>query len=202
MVDKIYKIAITGKANTGKNTVSKLIAKHLSVQVGGAWNIQNIAFADPIKEMVRQMFPKLPKKSLYGPSSFRASPIPGAFKNGVPLTIRQLLIDLGTGVGREYKENLWLDVFDDTFEKAVNKGKAAVIVTDCRFRNEFDHLKTLGFYHIRLLRDSYTKINHSSETNQDSIIDAEFDAIIDNNGTLKDLKKRISEIMIHLEISA
>lgn len=195
----MYKIAITGKANTGKNTISKLIAKQLSVEADGFWNIQNIAFADPIKEMVRQMFPKIPKKHLYGSSKFRAQVIPGAFKNGVPLTIRQLLIDLGTGVGREYKENLWLDVFDNTFEKAIKKNKKVVIVTDVRFRNEFDHLKKLGFYQIRLLRDSDVKINHSSETNQDSIKDSEFDAVVVNNGTLKDLTDKVLEIVKELK---
>jgi hypothetical protein len=106
-----------------------------------------------------------------------------------------LLIDLGTGVGREYKENLWLDVFDNTFNKAVKKDKDLVIVTDVRFRNEFDHLKNLGFYQIRLLRDDHLKIDHASETNQDSIKDSEFDYILKNNGTLDDLTKEIFKIV-------
>jgi hypothetical protein len=197
----MYKIGITGKANTGKNTVSNLITEELNKDIQNYSLIRNIAFADPIKEMARQMFPILPKEYLYGSSENRAKEIPGAFKDGQPLTIRQLLIDLGTGVGREYKENLWLDVFDHTFKKAVYKKRQAVIVTDCRFRNEFDHLKKLGFFQIRLLRESHTKINHSSETNQDSIKDEEFDAVIHNNGSLDELIYKIKQIIPKIKSS-
>lgn len=201
----MYKVAICGKANSGKNTVSLILSEAIRDKVGlplsadnrdaKIWRAQNIAFADPIKEMVKQMFPQIPNKHLYGSSQFRSLPITGAFKDGVPLTIRQLLIDLGTGVGREYKKNLWLDVFDNTFSKAVKKDKDLVIVTDVRFRNEFDHLKNLGFYQIRLLRDDHLKIDHSSETNQDSIKDSEFDYVLTNNGTLDDLKREITKIV-------
>src|SRR5271170_6405611 len=100
----MYKIAITGKANTGKNTVGKLLVKGLSDQTIDYVNLSGpvmgasskfIAFADPIKKMARLAFPIIPRKWLYGPSKFRSEVIPGAFKNGVPLTVRQLLIDLG-----------------------------------------------------------------------------------------------------------
>lgn len=191
----MYKIALTGKANTGKNTVSHLITEELNKDIQNYSKFKTIAFADPIKEMVSQMFPTLPKNYLYGSSENRARVIPGAFKDGQPLTIRQLLIDLGTGVGRQYKENLWLDVFDYTFKRAVSRKKEVVIVTDVRFRNEFDHLKKLGFFQIRLLRDSHTKIDHSSETNQDSISDDEFDAVIHNNSTLEELTNKIMQII-------
>ncbi len=187
----MYKIAICGKANTGKNTVSKLILRELRNKFRGKKTLSHeyIAFADPIKAMIRLMFPTLPEKYLTGSSSNRAEIIPGAFKEGVPLTVRQLLIDLGTGVGRSYKESIWLDAFDHTFEKM--QRKSVVIVTDVRFPNEFDHLKRLGFYQLRLLRDSHTVINHASETKQDSIPDEDFDYVLNNNGTLKDLKGEV-----------
>lgn len=191
----MYKIAITGKANSGKNTLSKILWQQLQSNKKQYVSVEYIAFADPIKEMARLMFPQLPRKFLYGSSKLRASPVPGAFKDGQPLTVRQLLIDLGTGVGRAYNETTWLDAFDYRFQKALKKKKRLVIVTDVRFRNEFNHLKKQGFFQIRLLRDSDVKINHSSETNQDSIRDDEFDVVIDNNGTLKDLTNRIIEIL-------
>lgn len=205
----MYKIAITGKANSGKNTLSLILSEALRQKLkiplssdrkfDKVWESQNIAFADPIKEMIRQMFPKIPKKHLYGSSKFRSLIIPGAFKNKEPLTIRQLLIDLGTGVGREYKQNLWLDVFDVTFAKAIKKNKDLVIVTDVRFRNEFDHLKNLEFFQIKLLRESQLKIDHASETNQDSIKNDEYDYIIHNNGTLQDLKIEVEKIVKQLK---
>jgi len=188
----MYKVAICGKANSGKNTVSKLILKELRNKQTGVL-CEYIAFADPIKAMIRLMFPELPEKYLTGPSQYRAEPIPGAFKDGVPLTVRQLLIDLGTGVGRAVKETIWLDAFDHAFQRF--QYKTIVVVTDVRFRNEFDHLKKLGFYQIRLLRDSHLKIDHASETNQDTIQDDEFDYVLHNNGTLKDLKNEVKKIV-------
>lgn len=192
----MYKIAICGKANSGKNTVSRFIVKELRNQFRGRKILSHkyIAFADPIKAMIRLMFPTLPEKYLTGSSQHRAEAIPGAFKNNTPLTVRRLLIDLGTEVGRSYKESVWLDAFDHTFELA--KYKSIVIVTDVRFRNEFDHLKKLGFFQIRLLRDSHAKIDHASETNQDSIKDSEFDYVLRNNSSLVELKNEIKSQLI------
>lgn len=188
----MYKIAITGKANTGKNTVSKFLIKELRNSFKGKRTLTNayIAFADPIKAMIRLMFPLLSEKYLTGSSQYRAENIPGAFKDGKPLSVRQLLIDLGTEVGRSYKETIWLDVFDHSFEKL--KKKSVVIVTDVRFRNEFNHLKNKGFYMIRLYRDTGNPtINHVSETGQNDIKDNEFDYVIHNNKSLKELKTTI-----------
>jgi hypothetical protein len=199
----MYKIAITGKANTGKNTLGKLIVDHLRERlfnekhIGSVYNdAKYIAFADPLKKMAREAFPHIPRKWLYGSSKYRQEVIPGAFKNGVPLTVRQLLIDLGNDFGRKYQPDLWIRNLEHRVKK-LSKGKTkTVVVTDCRFRNEFDYLKSDGFYQVRLLRDSYTKINDVSETNQDGILDSEFDYVVNNNGTLNDLiseARKISE---------
>jgi hypothetical protein len=195
----MFKIAICGKANSGKNTTAHLLCESLKDllepnQSEISWNegIKFIAFADPIKEMIKLMFPNLKRDLLYGPSGLRAQTVPGAFKDGQPLTIRQMLIDLGTGVGRTYKEDVWLDAFDHACDSLSNKH--TLIVTDVRFRNEFNHLKNKNFYQIKLKRESQLQINHSSETNQDTIKDNEFNYIIHNNGSLDDLKQEVKKI--------
>lgn len=203
----MFKIAICGKANSGKNTTAHILCESLKDllepnQSEVSWNdgIKFIAFADPIKEMIKLMFPNLKRDLLYGPSYLRAQVIPGAFKDGQPLTIRQLLIDLGTGTGRVYKEDVWLDAFDNTCNVLCNKH--TIIVTDVRFRNEFNHLKYKNFYLIKLKRDSELRMNHSTETDQDTIQPSEFDYIIHNNGSLDDLKvevKKLVKNIIHLQ---
>lgn len=194
----MYKIAITGKANTGKNTISKLLFQELKLNMA-----KYLAFADPIKEMIEIAYPEIPKDWLYGSSEGRKNVIPGAFKNGVPLTVRQLLIDIGNDFGRAYKSDIWLRNFDNRLEKTLKSRKKAkpqaIIVTDCRFRNEFDHLKSLGFYQIRLLRNDCTKIDDISETNQDGIADSEFNYVIRNNGTLEDLENEVKKIISELQ---
>jgi len=200
----MYKIAITGKANSGKNTLGQLVVDHLRErlflekhQKSVHNNAKYIAFADPLKKMAREAFPNIPRKWLYGPSKFRAEVIPGAFKDSVPLTVRQLLIDLGNDFGRKYQPDLWIRNLEHRVKKLSKSDKTKmIVVTDCRFRNEFDFLKSAGFYQIRLLRDSHTKINDVSETNQDGILDSEFDYVVNNNGTMNDLiqeARKISE---------
>ena len=194
----MFKVAITGKANTGKNTVSKLLVKGLFANYPEDYPkeyIHFIAFADPLKKMARLAFPQIPRKWLYGSSKYRKQVIPGAFKDGVPLTVRQLLIDLGNDFGRKYNPILWINNFDHALKKLEKKTPAAVIVTDCRFRNEFDHLKGLEFFQIRILRNDHSKINDVSETNQDGILDSEFDVIIDNNKDKVHLKKQVQQIL-------
>lgn len=200
----MYKLSITGKANSGKNTLSKLLIaeifqqKYLAKGQGDSYRgSELIAFADPIKEMVQYMFPKLNKEYLYGPSYLRNECVPGAYKNGDPLTVRNLLQDIGTGLGRSYKDDIWLEVFDHRFELA-KENKSVVIVPDVRFRNEFNHLKEKNFYQIKLIRDSIAQSNHISETNQDGISFNEFDYVVHNNGTLQDLEKEVSKIVQNL----
>lgn len=191
----MYKISISGKANSGKNTISKLIVKELRRHFEKEKRIScgYVAFADPIKAMIRIMFPNLPEKHLTGSSEHRSQIIPGAFKDGIPLTVRQLLLDLGTEIGRGYKEDIWLDALDHSCKKLQHK--SAIIVTDVRFKNEFDHLRKIGFYQIRLLRDSSLKIKHTSEINQDTIADNEFDYVLHNNGTVDSLRNEAVKIV-------
>jgi hypothetical protein len=192
----MFKIAITGKANSGKNTVGKLLVQGLVASKRTMGRSKFIAFADPLKEIARITFPEIPRKWLYGPSKFRAQVIPGAFKEGVPLTVRQLLIDLGNEYGRRYQPDRWIRTFDHRVKKL--RGYDMIVVTDCRFRNEFDHLKQQGYYQIRLLRDSQLKINDISETNQDGIQDSEFDYVLHNNGTLKSLEEEVTKIVAQI----
>jgi hypothetical protein len=207
----MHKIAICGKANTGKNTLANLLYQELhyrdSVEFASrhpglslqAYSGKFMAFADPIKEIVMTMFPRANKECLYGPSRLRSEAIPGAFKNDKPLTYRQALIDIGTEVGRSYSDKVWLENFDHRYEQILVKKSPPniIIVTDVRFRNEFDHLKDKGFFQIRLYRETgMAPIEHISETGQSSIKDEEFDYVLFNNKSLEDLKEEVKSQII------
>lgn|SRR5574337_95257 len=207
----MYKIAICGRANTGKNTLANILSQEayakdnadvLARTCGkydiGAYATRFMAFADPIKEIVLTMFPHANRENLYGPSHLRAEIITGAFKNDKPLTYRQALLDIGTEVGRSYNDKIWLENFDYRYEQVLLKYRLdLLVVTDVRFRNEFDHLKKKGFFQIRLYRDTgLPAIEHVSETNQNSIKDEEFDYILFNNKSLDDLKEEVRNSII------
>jgi len=192
----MIKIAISGKANTGKNTVSKILLDLIAEKISHHGNTQKIiAFANPIKEIALKMFPNIPKKHLFGSSKYRSEIIPGASKNGSPLTIRQLLMDIGKH-GRQYDSELWVKRFDDRFNTAKNSDVRIIIAPDIRFRNEFSYLKMNGFYQIRLLRNNFTNINDISETAQDELANNEFNYVLVNNNTLTDLKMEIENNIV------
>lgn len=195
----MYKIFITGKISSGKDTFGKLIRSELSKANNiSKTKIKMISFADPIKNMAEIAFPYVAKRCFYGPSKFRTTIIKQAFKNGIPLTVRQVLLDLGNDFGRKYNSELWINNLNHRFHNLVIKNVDGVIVTDCRFINEFNHLKSLGFQSIKLLRDSDIKINDESEIQQDLILDNEYDFIVNNNGSLQDLKLEAQKIIQNL----
>jgi len=201
----MYRIAITGKANVGKNTLATLLDQmifdnHMLTKLQEPYSGKFMAFADPIKQIILTMFPQAKKDCLFGPSALRAEVIPGAFKDGKSLTYRQALIDIGT-LARKYNDMVWVENFQDRYEKvlALKRPPQIVVVTDVRFRNEFVHLKEQGFYHVRLYRETgLPAINHASETNQNTIADNEFDFVLHNNRTLAYLNDEVRKILPRL----
>jgi len=201
----MYKIAICGKANSGKNTTANLILQELAVIKNKESLIsETVAFADPIKEIILKMFPqKAHKDFLYGRSELRALEIPDTINvNGDPLTYRQILIDIGT-MARKYNPNIWVECFDFTYKNILSKNNIlkqfgqeteALVVSDLRFKEELEYLKKENFFLIKLYRDEVTKINHASETQQDGFSDNDFNYIIYNNKTLQDLRQQVREI--------
>lgn len=193
----MHKIAICGKANSGKDTVAKIISKILCPE--NECTVQ-LAFAEPIKKIAHTMFPQLPEEYLYGSSKYRSEIIPNAYKDGHPLTIRQLLIDIGTSA-RSYNKNIWIDALLHKLKEVSKDKPQLVIIADVRFKNEYNALKKQGFHQIKLYRDAHTKIAHESETEQDGILDSQFNSILYNNGTLNELKNNVQQIIELLPIS-
>lgn len=189
----MIKISLSGKAGVGKDTVANIFTQILNDK---EHNCAKIAFADPIKEIISIMFPDYDYNSLYGDSNLRSNIIPDAYKDGLPLTWRQALLDIGTGIGRKYKESMWLDVFEHRVKEAILKDSSArfglpeiaIINPDLRFTNEFYKVKSLGFKTIRIKRHTDYTINHVSETQQEEILDNQFDCVINNNSDIDYLR--------------
>lgn len=188
----MFKIALSGKAGSGKDLAARLIIEEICSQTKCLKSdIKKIALANPVKEIAQIMFPVIKSIDLYGNSKNRANVILNE-----NFTIRQLLLDIGTKFGRSYNDNIWLNVFDERI-KNLNKH---IIVTDCRFFNEIQHMKEKEFCCIRIKRDSKLKIDHITESGQDNINDSNFDYILDNNGSVNDLKLEITKIFTNISI--
>jgi hypothetical protein len=190
MVGEQYKIAISGKARAGKNTVASFLVKHLGLNDN---NSKIVALADPMKHIAKIMFPDASTECLFGPSELRAKIIPGEFldSDDKALTYRRFLLDLGA-FGRKYNNDIWLNCLVKDAELSTDK--IGYICSDVRFVNEYNYLKSHGFFMIRITREASTKINDVSELEQDQIPNDGFDYVIENNGSMLALEEEVKKI--------
>lgn len=119
---KPFVIGVTGKARSGKDTLSE----HLYTRLG--FDCNRAAFADPVKDMLR---------------AIGIDDIEGYKEEVHPLlgvTSRKMMQTLGTEWGREaIGGDTWINL---TKEKG--KGKKFLVISDVRFENEANFVRENG----------------------------------------------------------
>ena len=129
------------------------------------------------------------EESLLYKESFKKSLTP-QFKNCK--TVRQLLQILGTEVGRQIDEDIWINVLVDYYKHYVG---TCLIVPDLRFENEVNKLREAdpNCIIIKITRDTGYIDNHPSETALENYDKADYN--IENNGTLEELVNKVKLII-------
>jgi len=103
---------------------------------------------------------------------------------------REFLQYVGTEWARKRDPNVWINyLMNQVVETNTN-----IVVSDVRFKNEFDTLKNNGFTMIRIIRD-ISLLNHSSEIELMNKPLDEWDYIIYNNGDVDTLYENIHNIL-------
>lgn len=85
----------------------------------------------------------------------------------------------------KFKKGFGEDFFIKQLFKKIKKD--VIIVSDCRFNNEFEALKDKGFIFIKIRNPNGEKDSHDSENQAVNIADKHFDYVIDNNEDLEKL---------------
>jgi len=175
-------IGLSGYAQTGKDTIADYLIEK--------YGFTRIAFADPIREALYNLDPKIRLADAAGVSIRHAVDTMGweAVKRLSP-DARELLQRLGTEVGREmFGENFWVD---RAMGKARNHDK--VVFTDVRYPNELEAILRASGAVWRVIKNDVKAINrHQSETALDHY---QFSYVILNNKTKKDLYESIDSLM-------
>lgn len=184
----MVKIAIAGKARSGKNKVAEFLVQYLTGKS------QIFAFADPIKYQALNIFPWADPNCLFGPSEFREEIIPRTNKS-----YRSFCKELG-GLARSYYDSVWIDLTKLSVQKHLSQGEDYnAIISDMRFPLEYDWIHSDGFYLIKVKRPiGNEESNDLTETSLDFLTDDSFDFIIDNNGSLKDLEEKVRSIALNI----
>ena len=203
-------ISVSGKKGSGKNLVAAIITDLTYDQA--PWEVKS--FADKLKYITcsligctrEQLEDREFKETPLGEEwdryymmdtfeSFMGVDIPVTRK--YKLTPRLFLQLLGTECGRNIiHPNIWVNgLFADY------NASSKWIISDTRFPNEIESIKKHNGLTIRINRDSFLRTgkvfdtdNHESETALDDY--QGFDYVIDNNGTIEELKEVVKDILI------
>lgn len=116
------------------------------------------------------------------------------------LTPRLLLQLLGTECGREILHpNIWVNSLMSEYKMLSHSGPTRDlkfpnwVISDTRFPNEFEAVKSRGGLCIKVERGETNVENiHPSETALDGYT---FDYVLDNNGTIKELVEKVKVIL-------
>lgn len=183
-------LAFSGYARSGKDEAAKALASLGYQRVAFADRLREfLAALDPIVGYERRFFRTIPIRlstiiSAYGWDGYKETPYVDE--------IRPLLQRLGTECGRDLLyDDVWVDAALNHLDP---NGK--YVVADCRFVNEADGIRARGGKVIRVMRAGVGPANsHKSETALD---DYDFDAYINNDGTLEDYYKNVQRKVLEI----
>ena len=195
-------IAVCGQINSGKGVISDILIEE--------YGFVSMAFADPIKRIVQQMF-CIPDDVLWGPSPKRQG------------KIRNMLQEFGTDFARKYDPEVWVDYTIKRIKHWKNYGEdicgllpyvsyqpeRKIVISDLRFPNEADGLcRNWTTQIFKVVRpDNFDTLDipkenreHASETEVNEIPDNLITATIPNDKDLSHFHTAIQEVLcIHLK---
>ena len=170
-------LGIAGKKGSGKDTIGEFLCQK--------YNFTRYAFGDPVKEVCRILF-GFTDNQLYGNTKEEMT--------NLGITPRRAFQVIGTEFGRKEMHNLipelqiengnlWIEIF-----KRVCSSKNNIVITDVRFQNEANAIKSKGGKIIMIESKYAKKDEHESEQ-----IKVEYDYLIKNNGTKDELYDQIKK---------
>ena len=171
-------IGVTGRKRHGKDTIADFLVTHGFVKR---------AFADPLKEGLRHIF-KYNSEQLYGSKKKTYNPRWGE-------TPRKSMQTVGTDMFRKiYGDDFWIKRLKLDLVEVTDK-KQSIVISDVRFPNEADMIKSMGGTIIKVVRVVKIESSESEHISESSIDLIKADHVVKNNGTIADLEKRINRIV-------
>ena len=189
-------LGLCGFAQSGKDSAASFLVER-------GW--KRLAFADALRDSVYLLNP-IVHVSTIGNASCEYERVQDLVdrvgwdvaKVSYP-EIRQLLQRMGTEVGRAlYGESFWVDrVLTQMERSSTSYGEDVVVgnyvITDVRFPNEVEAVRSVGGKVIRIYREGVGAVNtHVSDTGVD---DLEIDAVVLNQGSLDEFRAEVLKVV-------
>lgn len=174
-------IGITGRARSGKDSLASVFVRH---------GYRQLAFANSLKATCALIARE--ERWLWFNDETKEQ-----LCKSLGMTRREVLQKMGSAVRDNIGPNVWVDRLLNTW---VKRGKEPAVISDCRYPNEAQAIKSLGGIIIRVVRPGAglegEAANHVSEAGiPDDLVDVE----IYNDGTLTELGAEALKIVNLLE---
>ena len=194
-------IGVSGKAQSGKDTVSKMIMytiwyynysqrlepfgiDHYNSHQYVIWRTDwyHNSFANKLKQCLSVVL-NINTVSQFEDNEFKKSEV-----EWLGITVRELLQKFGTAIRNGVCDDFWVKACLKDYEKWDNW-----IISDVRFKSEAKGIKDLEGILLRVNREGAGAGNHISEIDLD---DYPFDYVINNDGNMEDLLLKVKAFCI------
>lgn len=178
-------IGLCGYSGSGKDTTAAIICEK--------FGFTQIAFADKVRETLMHLNPYLPNVYIDGSGAYYADIIKDIGYEKAKRTyspIRNWLVKLGHGLRAIVDENIWITASD--FTETLKTYPEGVVISDVRYVNEARAIKAHGGEIWYIFRPGVDAI---CSEEKDSIQMIQYDYILTNSGTLKQLENEISKML-------
>lgn len=189
-------IGLCGAQGVGKDTVGDILVSE--------YGFTKITFAAALKDVVSILF-SWPRDLLEGiteESRLWRETIDMYWSEKTNIsgfTPRKALQYVGTDLlRRQLYNNIWINIVENKINMLLSLNQETnIVITDCRFINEFNMIKKFsGSQIFKIVKDVDTQLTnnvlHSSEVEWQNY---EFDRFLYNNSTISDLKLQIKSII-------
>jgi dephospho-CoA kinase len=175
-------IGLSGYARSGKDEIAKILVED--------YGYERVAFADKIRDFLYETDPQIGGNRLqhlidnYGWDVAKSQP-----------EVRYLLQSIGVAARKVFGDSFWINqaLNPHIYEHPIVGVNKDIVVTDVRFTNEAEIIKSLGGKIWRIKRNGVEAVNnHVSEHEMDGY---QVDMILKNEGTLEDLQKMVRNRM-------
>lgn len=184
-------IGLSGYARTGKDEAANILVDE--------FGFKRVAFADKLRDVLYALNPIVKQEQdAHFTRNVNTTDVQTVIDrhgwDGYKQTefgseIRRLLQRLGTEAGRQ---TLWDSIWVDAALNGIDKNDN-ICITDCRFINEADTIRSRGGIVVRVSRPGVGPVNdHISERGLDEY---SFDYHLNNDGSLIDYKNSITNMM-------
>ena len=186
-------IGLTGYAGSGKDTVRGVLAAHGYI---------GLAFADPIRMMLRTLFDQAGVcHSFMDSRQLKEIAIPQ-----LGVSYRHLAQTLGTEWGRAVAPDLWLRIANGYINDASSAGELwsdgvpLFVVSDVRLASEAQWVHDRGGVVWRINRPQAAAVREHSTEAEVGLIHADIE--IDNSGSLDVLKRNVALALVGIDSKA